>query len=113
MLKVTGKNLKNGLAYRLTDEDSISETPKGVLIKQFNIMKALNKKHQSTVNKAISWLTKHNLANNQRDEAEGNGDEKMYNKYNRICESTFDKYLDYTSELPLRELKQIEKSELY
>ena len=76
-------------------------------------MKALNKKHQSKVNKAITWLTKHNLANDQRDKAEGDGDEKMYNKYNKICEKTFDKYLEFISELPSREIKQIEKSELY
>lgn len=74
---------------------------------------ALNKRHQVTVNRATNWLVKHNVANDMRDLADNNDDEKMYNKYNRICENTFAKYEEYTSELPKREVEQIEKSVLY
>jgi hypothetical protein len=77
------------------------------------IMIALNKKHQARVNKAVYWLTKYNTANDMRNEADGDGNEKMYTKYDNLCQKTFDKYEEYTSELPVREVKQIEKSELY
>lgn len=76
-------------------------------------MKAINKKHQAIVNRAVKWLEKYNEANNQRDIADGNGDEKLYRKYDRMCEKTWDKYEECTSELPKREVEQIEKSELY
>ena len=80
---------------------------------------ALNSKHQSTINKAISWLEKYNSANDQRDLASNNNEKdydedcKTWRKYDRLCEKTWDKYLEYTSELPKREIQQIEKSELF
>ena len=76
-------------------------------------MKAINKKHQAMVNRAVKWLEKYNEANDQRNLADSNGDDKMYRKYDRLCEKTFDKYEDCTSELPSREVNQIEKSELW
>ena len=76
-------------------------------------VKAINQIHQSKVNRACQWLIKYNEANDQRDLADNNGDEKMYRKYDRLCEKSWDKYEDYTSELPSREVAQIEKSELY
>lgn len=76
-------------------------------------MKAINKKHQAMVNRAVKWLEKYNEANKQRDIADGNGDEKLYRKYDRMCEKTWEKYQECTSELPKREVEQIEKSELY
>jgi lysophospholipase L1-like esterase len=79
----------------------------------FKQMIALNKKHQARVNKAVYWLTKYNTANDMRNDADGDGNEKMYKKYDNLCQKTFDKYEEYTSELPAREVKQIEKSELY
>ena len=74
---------------------------------------ALNKKHQAKVNKAVYWLIKYNTANDMRNDADGDGNEKMYTKYDNMCQKTFDKYEEYTSELPAREVKQIEKSQLY
>tara|TARA_R110000744_G_scaffold363929_1_gene472370 strand:+ start:45 stop:281 length:237 start_codon:yes stop_codon:yes gene_type:complete len=74
---------------------------------------AVNKKHQAKVNRAIYWLIKHNEANDMRDIADNNDDEKMHEKYDRICQKTFDKYEAYTSELPIREVTQIENSILY
>ncbi len=76
-------------------------------------MKAINKRNQAMVNRAVKWLEKHNEANDQRDIADGNGDEKAYRKYDRLCEKTWDKYEECISELPKREVNQIEKSELY
>jgi len=80
---------------------------------------ALNSKHQSIINKAVSWLEKYNSANDQRDLASNNNEKdydedcKTWRKYDRLCEKTWDKYLEYTSELPKREIQQIEKSELF
>jgi len=74
---------------------------------------AINKKHQSKVNRACAWLIKYNSFNNQRDIADGNGDDKMYRKYDRLCANSFDKYLWILDELPKREKANIEKSEIY
>ena len=76
-------------------------------------MKAINPKHQTIVNRCVTWLEKYNEYNTQRDIADGNGDEKLYNKWDRKCENAFDKYLDYADELPQRERQQIEQSDLY
>jgi len=76
-------------------------------------MKAINKAHQSKVNRAIKHLTKYNELNNLRDLADGNGDEKEYRKLDRQCVLAFDKYLEIVMEIPMRERTQIEKSELY
>ena len=82
-------------------------------------IQAINKKHQSMVNKAVKYLIKYNEANNLRDKASDNNEKdydedcKEWRKYDRRCESLFDKYSDCIEELPLREVKQIEKSELY
>jgi hypothetical protein len=74
---------------------------------------AINKAHQSKMNKATKWLAKYNELNNQRDNADDNGDEKLYKKFDRLCANAFDKYLDIVTELPKRERLLIEKSELY
>ena len=80
---------------------------------------ALNKKHQSTVNKAVNWLIKHNEFDRQRDIIANDlcgweeYESKEWRAMNRKCQNSFDKYEEYTSELPAREVKQIEKSELY
>ena len=76
-------------------------------------MIAINKKHQAMVNKAIKWLEKYNEANDLRDLADNNDDEKRYEKYDKICEKTWDKYEECISELPSREVSQIEKSGRY
>tara|TARA_R110000751_G_scaffold35455_7_gene87169 strand:+ start:1112 stop:1360 length:249 start_codon:yes stop_codon:yes gene_type:complete len=82
-------------------------------------MKAINIKNQAMVTKAVNWLVKHNEANRQRDLASDNNERDnddecaTWRKFNRLCEKTFDKYEECTSELPYREVKQIETSELY
>jgi len=74
------------------------------------MLQAINKKHQTKVNRAVYWITKYSHLNNLRDIADGNGEEKEYKKYDRLCARSFDKYLDYLYELPKREQKQIEKN---
>jgi hypothetical protein len=76
-------------------------------------MNAINKKNQTYVNKAVSWLEKYNTLNAQRDQAEGEGDDKLFNKLDRKCENAYDRFLDYMAELPKREQRAIYKSELY
>ena len=73
---------------------------------------AKNKKNQSQVNKAVKFLIRYNENNDLRDKADGDGDEKLYNKFDRICEVAYDNYLEAISELPQTEIKAIEK-ELY
>lgn len=70
---------------------------------------ALNPKNQRLVTKASKLLIKYNELNDLRNIADGNGDEKAYNKLDRQCETAFDKYLWACDELPQREVKNIEK----
>ena len=76
-------------------------------------MIAINPRNQSLVNKACSWLVKHNAFNTQRDEAYNNDNIVKAVQLSKKCEHTFDKYLEYCDELPVREVAAIEKSELY
>ena len=68
------------------------------------VIEAIKSKNQGKVNRAVNWLLKYNTANDN---------EKMYDKYDKVCEKTFDKYLDAMWHLPKYEQKQIEKSKLY
>lgn len=74
---------------------------------------AINKIHQSKVNRAVNVLIKYNEANDLRNSSYDLEDEKLYNKYNRMCEKYFDRYLDLVTDMPKRERQNIEKSELY
>lgn len=81
-------------------------------------IKSITPKNQTIVNKAVNWLIKHNEYNSQRDLISDNleceeWESKEWKSINRKCENSFDKYLEYLSELPKREQQQIEKSELY
>jgi hypothetical protein len=78
-----------------------------------NTLQAKNKKHQTNFKKALSWLIKHNSFNDLRDIAEGEGNLKQYDKINKKCENSYDKFLDYMEELPKYEQNKIYKSELY
>lgn len=77
------------------------------------MLQAINKKHQSKVNRAINWLIKYSENNALRDMASDNEDDWEYRRYDRICIKAFDKYLEIVSELPSREVKQIESSKYY
>ncbi len=76
------------------------------------MINAINKRHQSRVNRAVKTLIKYNALNDLRNIADSNGEEKIYKKLDRQCLNSFDKYLDIVSELPARERVKIEK-ELY
>ena len=78
-----------------------------------NTLQAKNKKHQGKFNKALSWLIKYNSFNDLRNIAEGDGNEKEYNRFDKKCENSYDKFLDYMEELPKYEQNKIYKSELY
>lgn len=80
---------------------------------------AINPKHQKLVNKAVSWDIKYEFANDQRNIASDNTecdyeeDDKLWRKWNRVCENTYDKHLDCMDELPKGEQKNIEKNLKY
>ena len=78
-------------------------------------MIAITKENQSTLNKAIQWLTKQNAYNDQRDVIDSNDGEDTveWRRINKKCEDSFDKYLTYCSVLPKNQVKLIEKSDLY
>jgi len=82
-------------------------------------MKAINSKHQTTVNRACAWLKKYNTSNTLRDEAEGNSihstpeDDKEYRRLDNLCQKQFNQFLEYMEELPKREQQAIYKSDLY
>lgn len=82
-------------------------------------MKAINPKNQKNLNKALSWLIKHNKYNDERtlledsSELEYVEDSTAWKRINKKCEDSFDKYLEYCDELPKGQVKLIEKSELY
>ena len=73
-------------------------------------MKSINPKNQKLVNKSIKWLLKYNDYNNQRNICDSNGDEKGWNKLNKKCESSYDKYLESIELLPKREIQNIENN---
>jgi hypothetical protein len=77
------------------------------------MLQAINKKHQKQVDKALRKLVRYNSYNNLRDIADGEGDDKTYKQLNKLCEKLFDEYLEIVSELPSREVKQIESSKYY
>ena len=77
------------------------------------MLQAINKKHQKQVDKALRKLVRYNSYNNLRDIADGEGDDKTYKQLNKLCEKLFDEYLEIVSELPSREVKQIETSKYY
>jgi len=72
-------------------------------------MEAKTKKNQGKVNKCIKALQRYDALNTIRDSYDNAGDEKNVNKYNRLCENAFDKYINYSYELPKYEQKRIEK----
>ena len=83
------------------------------------MIKSINQKHQSLVNRSVKWLQKYNLSNDQRDLASDNNEKDfdedcaIWRKHNRDCEKFFDKYEECISALPSRERINIEKSEIW
>tara|TARA_B110000971_G_C19975660_1_gene484811 strand:- start:190 stop:459 length:270 start_codon:yes stop_codon:yes gene_type:complete len=82
-------------------------------------VKAVNPKYQSVVNKAVNWMEKYELANDQRNIASDNSehdyeeDDKLWRKWDRRCIKAYDKYLEYMEELPKREQDKVERRFTY
>ena len=76
-------------------------------------MKAINPKNQALVNKAISWLTKHNEYNDKRTLAYDNDNIVAAVQLDKKCEQSYDKFLEYMEELPKNQQELIYKSDLY
>jgi len=73
----------------------------------------INPKNEKTVKRAIDWLRKHNEFDNQRNIAEGNGDEKLVSRLDKKCEMSYDKFLCLMDELPKNQQKIIYNSPLH
>ena len=79
------------------------------------VVKAINAKYQSVVNKAVSWMDKYESADEQRNiasdntECEYEEDDKLWRKWDRRCVQAYDRYLEYMDELPKREQDNIER----
>ena len=80
-----------------------------VTIGKAETFSAITKKNQALVNKAVSWLQKYDSLNDLRSIAEDNDNYKELKKLDRACENAYDKYLEYSSQLPKREVERIEK----
>lgn len=76
-------------------------------------MKAINNKHQKTVDKAVKWLKKYNETAEAIDKADGEGDIKKLSKLEGLGYKQYDMFLTYMGELPKREREQIYNSNLY
>ena len=76
-------------------------------------MEAINPKNQKQLDKALKYLKAHNAYDLQRNAAEDNEDFKSFQKFDRLCASTFDKYLGAIEDLPKNQIAAIEKSDLY
>lgn len=78
------------------------------------IVKAVNPKYQSKVNRVVKLENTYNLLNDKRDmvrdSSELGEDDKQYKKINRMCEMAWDKYYDAKYDLPKREQENIEKT---
>ncbi len=76
-------------------------------------LKAIHPRHKAAVKKALFHLVKYNKANELRDKYDDEGDLKNMRDQESICEKAFNRYLEITSELPKREVNNIESSKFY
>ena len=82
------------------------------------IVKSINPKYQTLVNKTVIWAVKYNEYNTSRNTASDGLQEdqyeedcKIWRKFNRLCENSWDKYQSYLGELPSRERSRIDRWE--
>lgn len=77
------------------------------------MIKAINPKNQSLVNKAVKYLMRYYELNDLRDNEENESEvgcmSAKWSKLNRQCEDVFDKYLDAMAELPKGQQQIIDK----
>lgn len=72
-------------------------------------MDALKQKNQKLVLKALKYNNLYDINNDLRDKANDDGDDKLYKKYDRLCQKYFDIFVETIDELPLYETKRIQK----
>jgi hypothetical protein len=77
------------------------------------MLKSINKKNQHLVNRAIYWLIQYDEANDLRNRANDECNERLEAKYDRLCWKLWDKAQEVLGELPKYEVKRIEKSIFY
>jgi hypothetical protein len=76
-------------------------------------LKAITKKNQSTVNKAIKVLIKYNDVNDLKDKAYNNDDFKLVDRLDLKLEYIYTDYTDICLDLPKNQIKQIENLNIY
>jgi hypothetical protein len=72
-------------------------------------MNALKQKNQKLVLKALKYNNLYDINNDLRDKASDEGEDKLYKKYDKLCQKYFDIFVETIDELPLYEVKRIEK----
>ena len=76
------------------------------------MIKAINPKNQSLVNKAVKYLMRYDVLNDLRDNEENESEvgcmSAKWSKLNRQCEDVFDKHLDAMAMLPKNQQKIIQ-----
>ena len=82
-------------------------------------IEAKNPKHQSKLNRAVSYLIKYNALNIERDHIEDESlqdyveDDKEWRRINKKCEDVWERFMTALEVLPKGEQVRITKSELY
>ncbi len=73
------------------------------------MLKAINKKNQSVVNKVIKAIIKYNEYDNLRNQADDNDNTKDHKKYERLCEKTYNDFMENMNSLPKNQQQAIFK----
>ena len=74
------------------------------------MIKAIRNTNQKAVEKAFKLLSKYNELDNQRNTAEAMDDERAYNKFDKQCEQTFERYLEAIQGLAKDEIDNIDET---
>jgi|TARA_R110000764_G_scaffold121094_2_gene208816 hypothetical protein len=75
------------------------------------VIEAIKSKNQGKVNRAVNWLVKFNEFDRLRNIADGDGNEREFNRLDKKCYNAWDKYGDALWHLPRYEEKQIQQYE--
>ena len=71
--------------------------------------KGVTPKNQKIINSVLKLHETYEKYNDARDKAESVDNEKLYNKYNKMCENQWNKFADKIYDLPKGLQKQIWK----
>ena len=72
-------------------------------------LKAINPKYQTLVNRCISWHIKYDHYVTQGYIADGEGDFQTQKRADKKAADAWEKVIEYSDKIPLRELNQIHK----